>query len=147
MPFSNDMGDRRDASSKVTIPISVPSRNILVLENVEEIRDAIEALLRRDGYRVSSARSEDEAVAKSHADPPDVILVSLDGTTEHVLNTARSIRDSAGLTLTPIVIFSITHFREGLEERIGDNIFVTAPDNFDQLRTLLSRVLRESCKS
>lgn len=120
----------------------VHASSILIVEDSQEMRDAVEALLRRDGYWVSPARNEDEAVLRIHANPPDLILISIEGTTEQVLSTARRIRDRGGLTAsTPIVIFSITGFPEGVEEQIGGNIFITAPDNFDQLRTLLMRAL------
>ena len=142
--FGGVMGDGRGISKNgIMIPIPARAISILIVEDSQEMRDAIEALLRRDGYWVSPARNEDDAVARIHANPPDLILISLGGTTEHVLGTARRIRDRGGLTTsTPIVIFSITNFPEGVEEQIGGNIFITAPDNFDQLRTLLTRVLR-----
>lgn len=125
------------------IPIPAHAISILIVEDTQEMRDAIETLLRRDGYWVSPARNEDDAVARIHANPPDLILISLEGTTEHVLSAARRIRDRGGLTTsTPMVIFSIANFPEGAEEQVGGNIFITAPDNFDQLRTLLTRVLR-----
>jgi CheY-like chemotaxis protein len=123
----------------------VPAISILVVEEAQEMRDAIARLLRRDGYWVSPARNEEDAVARIQHNPPDLILISLEGTTEYVLSAARRIRDRSGLTAgTPIVIFSITNFPEGVEEQIGGNMFITAPDNFDQLRTLLLRILRSS---
>jgi CheY-like chemotaxis protein len=136
-------GERGRSKNRIMIPIPAHAIIILVVEDAQEMRDAIEALLRRDGYWVTPARNEEDAVARIHDNPPDLILISFEGTTEHVLSAARRIRDRSGLTTsTPIVIFSITNFPEGVEELIGGNIFITAPDNFDQLRTLLTRVLR-----
>jgi CheY-like chemotaxis protein len=138
-------GERGRSKNRIMIPIPAHAISILIVEDTQETRDVIETLLRRDGYWVSPARNEDDAVARIHANPPDLILISLGGTTEHILSTARRIRDRGGLTAsTPIVIFSITNFPEGVEEQIGGNIFIAAPDNFDQLRTLLIRVLRKS---
>lgn len=115
---------------------------ILVVEDVQETRDAIEALLKRDGYWVDPARDEDDAVGRIHSNTPDLILISLGGTAENVLSTAQRIRERGGLAeSTPIVIFSIATIPEGAEEEVGGNIYVTAPDNFNQLRTLLTRVL------
>jgi two-component system alkaline phosphatase synthesis response regulator PhoP len=123
-------------------PKTARMTRILVVEDVQETRDAIEALLKRDGYWVDPARDEDDAVDRIHSNSPDLILISLGGTAENVLSTARRIRGRGGLTeSTPIVIFSIATVPEGAEEEIGGNIFVTAPDNFNQLRTLLTRVL------
>lgn len=115
---------------------------ILVVEDVQETRDAIEGLLRRDGYWVDPARGEDDAVERVRLNRPDLILISLGGTEDQILHTARKIRERSGLTeQTPIVIFSISTVPEGAEEEIGGNIYVTQPDNFNQLRTLLTRVL------
>jgi CheY-like chemotaxis protein len=118
---------------------------ILIVDDIQEIRDSIEVLLRRDGYWISQARNEDDAVERIHARAPDLILISLEGPTEHLVSTAHRIRDRGGLTTTtPIVIFSIANLPEGVEKQIGANTFVTAPDNFDQLRTLLLRILIKS---
>jgi CheY-like chemotaxis protein len=124
------------------IPKPARITRILVVEDVQETRDAIEALLERDGYWVDQARSENDAVDRIRANPPDLILISLGGKAEAVLSSARRIRGRGGLTeTTPIVIFSIATFPEGAEEEIGGNVYVTVPDNFDQLRMLLTRVL------
>jgi DNA-binding response OmpR family regulator len=129
-------------TAKVMIPKSAPMTRILVVEDVQETRDAIEALLKRDGYWVDPARNEHDAVEKIRLNSPDVILISLGGTTEHVLSTARGIRERSGLLeSTPIVIFSILTIPEGAEVDIGGNIYVTAPDNFNQLRRFLKLIL------
>jgi CheY-like chemotaxis protein len=118
-----------------------PTR-ILVVEDVQETRDAIEALLRRDGYWTYSARDEAGAVERVRLSCPDLILISLDGTSKDLLHIARQIRERGGSTdKTPIVIFSESTVPDGAEEEMGRNIYVTAPDNFDQLRALLARVL------
>lgn len=115
---------------------------ILVVEDVQETSDAIEALLRRDGYRTYSARDEAGAVERVRLSHPDLVLISLAGTSNEMLNRARQIRESSGLTDTiPIVIFSLSTVPDGAEEEIDRNIYVTAPDNFDQLRALFVRLL------
>lgn len=136
------LGPGRSFNTQVMIPKSAPMTRILVVEDVQETRDEIEALLTRDGYWVDPARNEHDAVEKIRLNNPDVILVSLGGTTEHVLSTARGIRERSGLLEgTPIVIFFVLTIPEGAEVDIGGNIYLTAPDNFNQLRRLLTRVL------
>ena len=122
--------------------MNVRTISILIVVDGQDMRDSMGTLLQRDGYCVKSARDEEEAVERIHLSSPDLILISPSGTTEDIVSAARRIRLKGGLTEnTPIVIFSITNFPEGLEDEIGGNIFVTAPDNFDQLRALLVRVL------
>jgi CheY-like chemotaxis protein len=127
---------------KLMTRMNVRAISILIVVDAQDMRDSMETLLRRDGYHVKLARDEAEAVEEIHGSSPDLILISAAGTTEHIVSAARRIRQQGGLTeSTPVVIFSITNFPEGLEEQIGGNIFVTAPDNFDQLRALLVRIL------
>jgi CheY-like chemotaxis protein len=118
-----------------------PAR-ILVVEDVQETCDAIEALLKRDGYWTYSARDEAGAVERVRLSRPDLVLISLHGTAKEMLRGARQIREWGVLTDSiPIVIFSLSTVPQGTEEEIDRNIYVTAPDNFDQLRALLARLL------
>jgi two-component system KDP operon response regulator KdpE len=118
------------------------SRLILVLEDIEEIRDGIEKLLHGDGYRVEPARSVEEAILKATRQPPDLLLVSVAGSTAEVIQVAQEIRQEAGLAEeVPIVIFSIKEVIEGEEMAIGHNVYLTKPDNFNQLILFLRRLL------
>jgi len=115
---------------------------ILVVEAVEETRDGIERLLRADGYRVDAARDEEDAVSRAGREPPSLILVSLAGEEADVIATAGRVRRRAELSEhVPIVIFCVPTLAEGAEVETGKNIHLTRPDNFDQLRLLLLRLL------
>ena len=119
-----------------------PSSLILVVEDVHETRDGIEKLLQADGYRVAVARDEGDAVASARREPPDLILISLAGSLGEVIFIARRIRERAGIgDDTPVVAFCIEEIREGEEVALGQNVHVTRPDNFNQLRGLLVRLL------
>jgi CheY-like chemotaxis protein len=125
----------------------IPNRpiapRILVIEDVQETRDAIERLLTTDGYCVDPARDADDAVQRVRLCRPDLILISLAGTFEQRINTARRVRERAGLGHdTPIVIFTVPNIPEGAEEELVGNIFISRPDNFNQLRALLARALQ-----
>jgi len=43
---------------------------ILVVEDVNETRDGIEKLLKADGYRVTLARDEKDAIESAQREPP-----------------------------------------------------------------------------
>jgi CheY-like chemotaxis protein len=121
------------------------SLTILVVEDVEETRDGIEKLLNADGYRVEAARDERYAVESARRKRPDLILVSLGGTPRDVIASARRIRERAGLgNDVPVVVFCVGEVSQGDEVAIGQNVYVTRPDNFDQLRNLLARLLHEN---
>lgn len=117
---------------------------ILVVADVEETRDGIERLLQKDAYRVDPARHEGAAVVIARRDPPDLILVSLGGPASVVVATAGSIRDGAGLSEeVPVVVFGLDTVDEGAELEIGKRIFIIRPDNFNQLRNFLARLLAD----
>ena len=115
---------------------------ILVVEDVHETRYGMEKLLTADGYRVALARDEKEAIEHIHLKRPDLILVSLPGKPNEVILAATRIRESASVgEEAPVVIFCVEGIAEGFEIAIGQNIHLTLPDNFNQLRALLSRLL------
>jgi DNA-binding response OmpR family regulator len=117
---------------------------ILVVNDVEETRDATEKLLIADGYRVDQARNEDDAVDRINRRRPDLILVSLAGSPVDVIVSVARVRERAGLTKdVPVVVFCLP-IEEGAEVAIGSNVYVTWPDHFDQLRTFLRHLLLES---
>ena len=115
---------------------------ILLVHNVEETRDGIEKLLKVDGYRVDSARYEHDAVATALRWRPNLIMVNLCGLSAEVIAVARRIREGASLSEdVPVVIFCSEAVDEGDEIDLGSNIYVTRPDNFNQLRSFLRRLL------
>jgi chemosensory pili system protein ChpA (sensor histidine kinase/response regulator) len=135
------------ASGKQTSKPSVNKTNhtnplILIVEDVHETRDGLEKLLTKDGYRVSLARDEQDAIYSAQGKRPDLILVSLAGLSNEVIVAARRIRETADVGEdVPIVIFCVEAIGEGGEVQIEHNVYLTRPDNFNQLRGLLSRVL------
>jgi len=117
---------------------------ILVVEDVEETRDGIEVLLKVDGYRLIPARHEEDAVERARRERPDLILVSSGGRGTDVIATAGRIRKRAELgEETPVVIFCLQTIPQGAEVEIGKNVHITRPDNFDQLRGFLRRLLHD----
>ncbi len=108
---------------------------ILVVQDIEKTRDGLEKLLTRDGYRVDAARTEDDAVVRAQRAPPHLLLVNLGTPPATVVAVARRIRGRAGLREeVPIVIFCSEAVGEGEEVALGKQVYVTRPDNFNQLR-------------
>jgi two-component system response regulator MprA len=121
-----------------------PGLLVLVVEDVHETRDGIEKLLKVDGYRVAVARDERDAIESAQRNRPDLILVSLAGLPRAVIFTARRIRECAEIgEQVPVVVFCVEDIGEGDEVEIGRNIYITRPDNFNQLRSLLTRLLNK----
>jgi CheY-like chemotaxis protein len=119
-----------------------------VIEDVEETRHGIERLLTASGYQVSTARDEEEAIQKARLHHPDLILICLGLDAVQILPVARRIRERAGLgEEVPVVVFGVASLNEGDEVAAGRNLYLTRPDNFDQLRDWLSRLLRKLPRS
>jgi two-component system, OmpR family, response regulator MprA len=115
---------------------------ILVLEDVNETRDGIEKLLKADGYRVAAARDETDAIENAKRQRPDLILVSLAGLPNEVIVSACRVRERSAVGEdVPVVVFCVEDIGEGDEVAIGRNVHLTRPDNFNQLRSLLNRLL------
>jgi CheY-like chemotaxis protein len=124
------------------------NRIILVVEDVQETREGIERLLVADGYRVAAARDERDGIESARRERPDLILVSLAGLPREVIISARRIRESAAIGEdVPVVVFCVDEIAEGDEVAIGENVHVTRPDNFNQLRSLLARLLHKIPKA
>jgi CheY-like chemotaxis protein len=115
---------------------------ILVMEDVHETRDGIEKLLTTDGYRVAPARDELATIESAQHTQPDLILVSLTGLTGEVLAMVHRLRERMAMRdQIPVVVFYVEDIAEGQEVTIGGNIYLTRPDNFNQLRSLVARLL------
>ena len=119
-------------------------RLILVVENVDETRAGIDTLLKADGYRVALASAEREAINIARLERPDLILVSGSALPNNVLVAASRVRKEAGVDDDiPVLVFCAQDIDEGEEVAIGGNVYLTNPDNFNQLRSLIARLLSE----
>ena len=116
---------------------------ILVVDDVAEVLDALEKLVRADGYSVDTARSQDRAIECAQRSPPHAILLNLAASRDELIATAGRIRAQAQLSdAVPIILFCVDWLGPGEEIEIGDNVYATHPDNFNQLRRLLARLLQ-----
>jgi CheY-like chemotaxis protein len=115
---------------------------ILVIEDVEETRYGIKRLLTASGYQVVTARDEEDAVLL-RIRAPDLILMCLGLDAAHALPLTQRIRARARLSeKLPIVVFCDGDLREGAEEEAGYRVYLSSPENFDQIRALVGRLLR-----
>jgi len=115
---------------------------ILVVEDVRETSDGIERLLKADGYRVSLARDELDAIESAKLRRPDLILVTWTGLSGEVLATVCRIRERSAVGDQIPVVFWDEDLDQG-EVALEENVHLTRPDNFNQLRGLLARLLDE----
>ena len=118
------------------------SRLILVVEDVYETRAGIDTLLKANGYRVALASAEEEAINSTRPERPDLILVSGSALPDNILVKVDGIRKEAAVgDEVPVVVFCAQDIPEGEEVAIGGNVYLTNPDNFNQLRSLVAQLL------
>jgi len=120
---------------------------ILVVEDVYETRAGIDTLLKANGYRVAFAPIEGEPTNSTRPERPDLILVSGASLPTNVLGDVSGMRKEAGVgDEIPVVVFCAQDIPEGEEVAIGGNVYLTNPDNFNQLRGLVARLLPEAAR-
>jgi DNA-binding response OmpR family regulator len=116
--------------------------NILVVADLEYLRFGIRALLERE-YWVKTAGNEEEAIDMAIRFRPDLILISLDQSSDEVAACARRVRARASLSENvPIVMFCVPTIPEGAEVQVGRNTYAARPVHFNQLRIMLRRLSR-----
>jgi DNA-binding response OmpR family regulator len=119
-----------------------PAKCILVVDDLDETRHLYGKMLRGSGYDVDLAWDEDDAVVRAAAHIPDLILMSLGSDWQKVVATGKRIREGAGVgDAVTMVVFCASAIPEGAEMEVCQNVYVTRPDNFDQLRGFLGRLL------
>jgi CheY-like chemotaxis protein len=117
---------------------------ILVIEDVEETRYGIRRLLTTSGYEVITARDEEDAILLARTHSPELILMCLGLDAVRAFALARRIRARAQLSdELPIVVFYVQEMRDGAEVEAGHRIYMTRPENFDQIRSLIGRLLHK----
>jgi CheY-like chemotaxis protein len=115
---------------------------ILILDDIEETRHLTEKMLGKNGRCITSAKDEEDAISRARSDSPDLILMSLGLELDQLLATAQRIRQKAAFgENVAIVIFCVPTIPEGAEMEVNKNVYLTRPDNFDQLRDFLHRLL------
>ncbi len=126
---------------EVVRPETEAGQLILVVEDVEETRDGIEALLKHSGYQVACARDESHAAEKILTQPPNLILISLGVATADKIAIATRLAPLTQPNEVSVVILEDEAIAEGAETEVSAGIYLARPDNFDQLRRLFRRLL------
>jgi two-component system cell cycle response regulator len=124
-------------------PEGGPTR-ILVVDDVPDNVEILDARLSSRGYAVVTASTGEEALEKVEAEPPHLILldVMMPGMDGH--QVARRIKDDAGLPFIPIILVTALNEAEdvvqGLESGADD--YISKPYNFRELEARVRAMLR-----
>ncbi len=122
-------------------------RTILLVEEDDDTRPILKENLRRDGYRVLLALDEEDAFDRvgGGGTDADLVLINLVGRApEAALEVGRRIRAHAKYDgRTPLVVMAERYGKDlaGTDVNVGGNDWITYPEDHDQLRHLLARLL------
>ena len=116
---------------------------ILIVDDDALLRRSLAFNLEKAGYRASTAASAEDALARAHLDPPDLILLDIGLPGMDGLDALRRLRQEHDVP----VIFLTARRREldqilGLE--LGADDYVTKPFDIDVLLARIKAVLRRS---
>ena len=83
------------------------AKNVLMIDDDQDLVESVANLLEVKGYNVDSAPNGTEGVAKAKANKPDLILLDVMMTTkDEGFNVARELKDVEGLEDTPVIMIS-----------------------------------------
>jgi DNA-binding response OmpR family regulator len=122
-------------------------RTILLVEEDDETRPLLKHNLQTYGYRLIIALDEEDALERVSGGPvqADLILVNLVGKSpEEGLNAGRRIREHARYDgHTPLITMAEKYGKdvEGTDVNVAGNDWITYPEDADQLRNLIDRLI------
>ncbi len=116
---------------------------VLVVEDFEDNRFMMRRLLEMSGYHVLEAVDGQEAVEMARQEHPGLILMDLSLPKLDGLAATRRIREHAELKKVPIVAVSAHDTADFHAQALaaGCNEYVTKPIDFDQLMSLLQKLI------
>lgn len=115
---------------------------VLIVEADDALRGGLGDLLTTDGYRIATAKDEQDAVDTARREPPDLILICLSEPPPDLISAVVRIRERSWIDdEVPIVVFCIKAVAEGDEVAYENHVYVISPDNFNHLRRFLKRLL------
>jgi two-component system cell cycle response regulator DivK len=124
-------------------PMPRQKRLFLLVEDFEDSRFMMRQLLEMAGYNVVEATDGEQAIELAVTEQPELILMDLSLPKLDGLAATRRIRQQQGMSEVPIVAVS-AHDSPGLRTEAlaaGCDEYVTKPIDFDQLSSLLNRLL------
>ena len=121
-------------------------RDILLIEDNADARDALAQLLEGHGYRVRTAENGARALEEACEQPPDLVITDLEMPVLSGFDLLEQFRKLPALADIPVIVVSGRH---GLEDRIagfdlGADDFLSKPVHVDEL---LARVRRQLLRS
>ncbi|RME72099.1 MAG: DNA-binding response regulator [Chloroflexi bacterium] len=122
------------------------SKHILVVDDDALLRRSLAFNLEKNGYRVSTAATAEDALQLARRDPPDLILLDIGLPGMDGVDALKEFRRQAD---TPVIF--VTARRSELDEilglELGADDYITKPFKFETLLAHIKAVLRRAARS
>ena len=123
-----------------------PRGTVLVVDDVPDVTEMIELLLKHAGYDVSTAESAKDALHLARMNSYDLVISDIGMPDMNGYELAAALRDLASYNKTPLI--AVTGYSEyddrGRAVRAGFNVHLTKPIEPTQLLTLMKELLSQS---
>lgn len=123
-----------------------PRGTVLVVDDVPDVTEMIELLLKHAGYDVSTAESAKDALHLARVNRYDLVISDIGMPDMNGYELAAALRELATYNKTPLI--AVTGYSEyddrGRAVRAGFNVHLTKPIEPTQLLTLMRELLSQS---
>jgi CheY-like chemotaxis protein len=123
-----------------------PRGAVLVVDDVPDVTEMIELLLKHAGYDVSTAESAQDALHLARVNNYDLVISDIGMPEMNGYELAAALRELAAYNKTPLI--AVTGYSEyddrGRAVRAGFNVHLTKPIEPTQLLTLMGELLSQS---
>jgi CheY-like chemotaxis protein len=118
------------------------TKKVLIAEDYADTRTMMRYLLQHFGYEVLEAEDGQEAVDKTKANHPDLILMDISMPVMDGLTATQIIRQTNGFGKVPIIAvtaYGKSYYRQAMEAGCDD--LINKPLDFDNLQPILEQYL------
>jgi len=119
---------------------------ILTADDEAPVREMVKLLLTQQGYQVLQAEDGEEALAKIHAELPDLVILDVNMPKKNGFEVCKTIRSTMATMFMPVVMLTA---QDTVEEKLqglssGADDYITKPFNADEFLARIETVLRRS---
>ena len=137
---------RTSRKRKVEKTDNKPRGTVLVVDDVPDVTEMIELLLKHAGYDVSTAESAQDALLLARRNHYDLVISDIGMPDMNGYELAAALRELAAYNKTPLI--AVTGYSEyddrGRAVRAGFNVHLTKPIEPTQLLTLMRELLSQA---
>ncbi len=118
-------------------------KHLLIVEDEEELLNLYSLALVRDGYKVETAKSGQEAILKIKTSPPDLVILDIMLPVMNGYHVAQTILQDKTIAKKPKILFVTgrdTSKEKNLVEFLGASGVLEKPFTLDELKRTVYRI-------